>query len=109
VVSRFSALAAAAGVGAMVATLADGGRRPELLFVVAALVVGLTIQHLIGQLRRRTRDVASVVRAVREVGHRRGRAGRPRRRLPGGGIAVDSQIGSGTTITAFLPMTVATT
>jgi hypothetical protein len=67
VVSRFSALAAAAGVGTMVATLADGGRGLELLFLVAALVVGLTIQHLIGQLRRRTRDVASVVRAVREV------------------------------------------
>jgi len=27
-------------------------------------VVGLTIQHLSGQLRRRTRDVASVVRGA---------------------------------------------
>src|SRR5262249_37906865 len=64
---------AIAGLAAGLSALnLSGGRgsaewSDELGFVAAARAVGLTVQHLIAQVRRKASDVAAITRAVQDV------------------------------------------
>ncbi|MDX6524231.1 MAG: hypothetical protein QOI17_1744, partial [Gaiellales bacterium] len=59
-------------VGLSLLNLSSGDTRAgwsdQLVFVLVAWAVGLTVQHLIGQVRRQARDVAAITRVVHEVG-----------------------------------------
>jgi signal transduction histidine kinase len=59
-------------VGLSLLNLSSGdvraGWSDQLVFVLVAWAVGLTVQHLIGQVRRQARDVAAITRVVHEVG-----------------------------------------
>jgi signal transduction histidine kinase len=59
-------------VGLSLLNLSSGdtvaGWSDQLVFVLVASAVGLTVQHLIGRVRRQARDVAAITRVVHDVG-----------------------------------------